>query len=197
MLAIQNQALNTCDGRVMDKNKILETFAKIDDNLESSAALCLYGSGAFILLDEENRTSLDLDIAAPYSRVDFPDFNRAVEAAGLSINPEESTNSDHIEWVSIVRLCLADPSTTESLVLWEGNKLKVSTVSPADLIASKLIRYDEIDQSDIHYLVFQMNITFESIVQAVERLPETFRKDMMIVENLANLERDILSWKRI
>ena len=181
----------------MDKNRILKIFGEIDGHLESSALLCLYGSGAFILLDEEDRTSLDLDIAAPYSQVEFPDFNRAVELAGLSINPQEDTNSDHIEWVSVVRLCLADPSTTESIVLWEGNKLKVFTVSPADLIASKLIRYDEIDQSDIHYLVFQMNIGFESIAQAVDRLPETFRKDMMIMENLANLERDVLSWKRI
>jgi len=181
----------------MDKNRILKIFGVIDDHLESSALLCLYGSGAFILLDEEDRTSLDLDIAAPYSQVEFPDFNRAVELAGLSINPEEDTNSDHIEWVSVVRLCLADPSTTESIVLWEGKKLEVFTVSPADLIASKLIRYDEIDQSDVHYLVFQMNITFEAIEQAVERLPDSFRKDVIITDNLAILKQDILSWKGI
>jgi hypothetical protein len=179
----------------MDKDRILKLFAAIDEHLESSAGLCLYGSGAFILLDEEDRTSLDLDIAAPYSNVEFPDFSRAVELAGLSINPEENTNKDHIEWVSIVRLCLADPSTTESIVLWNGKRLKVFTVSPADLIASKLIRYDPIDQSDIRYLVFQMNIGFESIVRAVQRLPESFRNDVMIAENLTNLEHDILLWK--
>jgi len=81
--------------------------------------------------------------------------------------------------------------------LREGKKLEVFTVSPADLIASKLIRYDEIDQSDVHYLVFQMNITFEAIEQAVERLPDSFRKDVIITDNLAILKQDILSWKGI
>ena len=182
---------------IMDKKRILEVFALIDGELHSPASLCLYGSGAFILLEQEDRTSLDLDIAAPYSKVDFADFSRAVEAAGLSINPEEGIDDDHIEWISMVRLCLAEPSTTELIVLWEGKKLNVFTVSPADLIASKLIRYDAIDQSDIHYLVFQMNMSFESIEQAVLRLPQQFRRDMIVVENLANLDQDMRLWGSI
>lgn len=179
----------------MNKATILQKFAVIDENLNSSASLCLYGSGAFILLDEEDRTSLDLDIAGPYSKVNFSDFTNAVEAAGLKINPAETTDDDHIEWISVVRLCLADPSVTESMILWEGNKLKVFTVSPADLIASKLIRYDDIDQSDINYLVFQMNVSFESIAKAVTRLPKSFRDDVMLQENLTNLKQDIMLWK--
>ena len=179
----------------MNKVTILQKFAIIDENLRSSARLCLYGSGAFILLDEEDRTSLDLDIAGPYSKVDFSDFENAAKEAGLEINPEETTDKDHIEWISVVRLCLADPSITESMILWEGEKLTIFTVSPQDLIASKLIRYDEIDQSDINYLVFQMNVSFESIAKAVTRLPDSFREDVMIQENLANLKQDIVLWK--
>ena len=179
----------------MNKAAILQKLALIDENLSSSARLCLYGSGAFILLDEEDRTSLDLDIAGPYSEVDYSDFARAAEAAGLEINPDETTDRDHIEWISVVRLCLADPSGTESMILWEGKKLTVFTVSPQDLIASKLIRYDEIDQSDINYLVFQMSVSYESIAKAVTRLPETFRDDVMLHENLANLKQDIVLWK--
>ncbi len=178
----------------MDKRRILEIFALIDGHLQSSAKLCLYGSGAFILLDEEDRTSLDIDIAAPYSTVDYSDFSRAAEMSGLTINPETGTNEDHIEWISIVRLCLADPATTESMVLWQGSKLTIFTVSPADLVASKLIRYDDIDKSDIHYLVFQMNISFESVVNAVTKLPAQFRDDMIVKENLLNLEQDIKLW---
>lgn len=179
----------------MNKAAILQKFAVIDKNLNSSASLCLYGSGAFILLDEEDRTSLDLDIAGPYSKVDLADFTNAAEAAGLKLNPDETTEEDHIEWISVVRLCLADPSVTESTILWEGNKLKVFTVSPADLIASKLIRYDDIDQSDINYLVFQMNVSFESIVKAVARLPKAFRDDVVLQENVTNLKQDIMLWK--
>ncbi len=73
--------------------------------------------------------------------------------------------------------------------------MKVFTVSPADLIASKLIRYDDIDQSDINYLVFQMNISFESIAEAVTRLPKSFRDDVMLQENLISLKQDIMLWK--
>lgn len=179
----------------MNKATILKKLAIIDENLNSSARLCLYGSGAFILLDEEDRTSLDLDIAGPYSEVDFADFTTAAKAAGLEINPDETTDQDHIEWITVVRLCLANPSATESMILWQGKNLTVFSVSPQDLIASKLIRYDEIDQSDINYLVFQMNISFESIVKAVTRLPDSFREDVMIQENLANLKQDIVLWR--
>jgi hypothetical protein len=179
----------------MNKATILQKLSIIDENLNSSARVCLYGSGAFILLDEEDRTSLDLDIAGPYSKVDYTDFTHAARAAGLEINPNETTDQDHIEWITVVRLCLANPSVTESMILWEGKRLTVFTVSPQDLIASKLIRYDEIDQSDINYLVFQMNVSFESIAKAVTRLPESFREDVMIQENLANLKQDIVLWK--
>jgi hypothetical protein len=66
----------------MNKVTILQKFTVIDENLNSSARVCLYGSGAFILLDEEDRTSLDLDIAGPYSKVDYTDFTHAARAAG-------------------------------------------------------------------------------------------------------------------
>ena len=179
----------------MDKRRILEIFASIDSYLQSSAKLCIYGSGAFILLDEEERISLDIDIAAPYSTVDYSDLCRATEMSGLAINPEVGTTEDHIEWISIVRLCLADPATTESIVLWQGSKLTIFTVSPADLVASKLIRYDDIDKSDIHYLTFQMNITFKAVEDAVTRLPNQFRDDVVIKENLLNFKQDMKLWQ--
>lgn len=179
----------------MNKAKILKIFSEIDRHLQSPASLCLYGSGAFMLLDEDDRTSLDLDIAAPYSDVDFADFSYAVECAGLAINPSDNLDDEHIEWISMVRLCLADPATTESMVLWQGSKLQLFTVSPPDLVASKLIRYDDIDKSDIHYLVFQMNISFKSVCDAVARLPEQFRDDVLVKDNLLNFEQDIRLWK--
>jgi len=124
----------------MNKVIILQKFAIIDENLNSSARLCLYGSGAFILLDEEDRTSLDLDIAGPYSKVDFSDFTKAAKAADLEINPEETTSKDHIEWISVVRLCLADPSLTESVILWEGKKLDLDIIPTVNKIPPGMIR---------------------------------------------------------
>ena len=179
----------------MDKERIIEVFEGLDSKLSSDAEICLYGSGAFILLDEDDRTSIDIDVAGPYSSVNFKDFQLAAQSIGIEINPEEHIDEEHIEWVSIVRLCLARPTDEQKIPLWSGDKLSVFTVPPEDLVASKLIRYDEIDQGDIHYLVFQMNLSFSQIEDAVGRLPESFRNDPIVQDNLQNLKQDIELWQ--
>ena len=72
----------------MDKQKLLNCFEKIDKVLHRNNMLYIYGAAALILLGEEDRTSLDIYVAGPYSEVDFPDFRQAAEKAGLFINPE-------------------------------------------------------------------------------------------------------------
>ena len=180
----------------MDKTRIIDIFEGIDNHLSTDAELCIYGSGAFILLDEDDRTSIDIDIAGPYSNVNFKDLQKAAKSTGVAINPDEP-NGDHIEWVSLLRLCLAEPTEKSRVILWTGDKLTVFTVAPEDLVASKLIRYDDIDQGDIHYLVFQMNIIYSQIVEAVNRLPVAFRDDVMLQENLLSLKVDIDLWRAV
>src|SRR5216684_2728897 len=111
----------------MNKQELLCYLERLDAALVSEAALCVYGSGAFILLDEPDRTSLDLDVAGPYSRADFGDFQRAAKKAGLPVNPDEFTQTDHIEWVSAARLCLPKPDPATEIVLWQGRKLSIRT----------------------------------------------------------------------
>ena len=178
----------------MDKTRLLHYLSLIDLNLDSQTELVLYGSAAFILLDEDNRTSLDIDIAAPYSTVSYETFCNAAAAAGLCVNPEEITENDHIEWVSSLRLCLARPVPETEILLWQGQHLTVKTVAPEDLVASKLIRYDAIDASDVRFLVTQMKLSVDDIVDAVERLPKAFRNDVVVHENLKNLSEDMKLW---
>jgi len=64
----------------------------------------------------------------------------------------------------------------------------------ADLVASKLIRYDEIDRSDIQYLLAQAHTAFEDIECAAARLPAPFTHDPLIRDNLANLRADMAMW---
>jgi hypothetical protein len=52
----------------MDKKELVSYLEKIDQALQHPSSLCVYGSAAFILLDEPDRTSLDIDIAGPYSQ---------------------------------------------------------------------------------------------------------------------------------
>jgi len=50
----------------------------------------------------------------------------------IAEGPYESANVEHIEWVSALRLCLARPEDTQEIVLWQGHRLVVKTVSAAD-----------------------------------------------------------------
>ena len=166
----------------MDKKELISYLEQIDQRLSSPTSLCIYGSAAFILLDEPDRTSLG-------------ELRQAAERAGLPFNPEESSRSDHLEWISGLRLCLAAPQPESEILLWSGRRLTVKTVSVADLIASKLIRYDEIDQSDIEYLVMQHPIKEQDIQSAVHRLPSPFNGDTIVLENFDLLKQDMKRWK--
>lgn len=178
----------------MDKTRLLEYFAQVDARLTAPAELLVFGSAAFILLDEEDRTSLDLDVAGPYSKLDFEEFRKASREAGLEVNPAAIDSGDHVEWIAGVRLCLAPPDVAGTLTLWQGRRLTVKTVSAPDLVASKLIRYDAIDQSDVRYLIGQMRLKYEDVAQAAERLPAGFRNDVLVRENLRNLQEDLKLW---
>ncbi|MBI3852542.1 MAG: hypothetical protein HY298_19975 [Verrucomicrobia bacterium] len=176
-------------------NAALQTYlGKLDGALKGTAEMCVFGSAACMLLGEEGRISLDVDIAGPYSKVDETQFRRAAAQIGLPVNPPADFAGDHIEWIGPLRLCLADPAMGGRVVLWQGEHLTVFTVSAADLTASKLIRYDPTDQADIQFLMIHGRLGMEAIAQAVQRLPDAFRADMMVVENLKNLHRDCHRW---
>lgn len=179
----------------MDKSTLISYLEHIDAGLKSKADICIYGSAACILLDEPGRTSLDVDVAAPYSHVNFYDFKEAARSAGLPVNPDEDYQGEHIEWISDIRLCLSRPVSGTEVVLWEGEFFTVKTVAVPDLIASKLIRYDEIDQSDIQYLCSQSRVEYSEIKAAAERLPQPFNHDRLVLENLQNLKADLNMWR--
>jgi len=171
-----------------------ENLARLDAALAAPAKLCIYGSAALMLMGQDDRVSVDVDVAGPYSSVD--DFALATAAAriGLPVNPPEDFTGDHIEWISSLRLCLAVPSETAPVALWQGRRLAVFTLPPADLIASRLIRYDPTDQADIQFLLIQSRLRFSHVAEAVDRLPAGFREDALVRENLENLRRDIGRW---
>ena len=178
----------------MNKNQLVTYFERIDVALHDETILHIYGSAAFILLDEPERTSLDVDVAAPYCHVDERAFRDAAMHAGLPVNPELDTADDHIEWISSLRLCLPRPSPDSDIVLWRGHHLIVKTGSIHALIASKLVRYDSVDRSDVQYLLSQHTITFNDVAAAVRSLPAPFDQDAVVRENLENLRNDMAIW---
>jgi hypothetical protein len=178
----------------MDKQQLLEYLEKMDAALDHPAMIYIYGSAACILLDEPDRTSLDIDVAGPYSDADYAELVRAAEMAGIPVNPDGDANTNHIEWIQGLRLCLPAAAPERSMLLWQGAKLAIKCGPPADLIASKLIRYDEIDQGDIQFLLSQAHISYDDVADAVKRLPPSFREDCLVIENLQNFRSDIELW---
>lgn len=179
----------------VNKVELSSYLERLDRALESHATLYVYGSAALILLDEPDRTSLDIDVAAPYSSTDFADMARAAVVAGLPINPAEDYPRDHIEWISALRLCLPPPAPKTDLLLWRGSRLTIMTAAIPCLIASKLIRYDEIDRSDVQFLSKQSGAAWKDVAAAVELLPPPFNQDGIVRENLNNLKADLAIWR--
>lgn len=179
----------------MNKSELIAYLEGIDGGLQQPAMLYIYGSAVCILLDEPDRTSLDIDVAGPYSDAAYGDIAQAAKNAGIPINPDEQTSSSHIKWVQALRLCLPKPSPDSDMVLWQGEKLTIKTAPIPELVASKLIRYDEIDQGDIQYLCMQSPVSFSDVESAVRRLPSPFNTDALVLENLENLKNDLEIWK--
>jgi hypothetical protein len=180
------------DARLEGKRRLVALPA-LPAALKDPARLCIYGSGPLMLMGQEDRFSVDLDVAGPYSVVNERALAAAANRIGFPVNPPDNFFEDHIEWVGPLRLCLAPPSDN-AVTLWQGSRLTVFTVPPADLVASRLIRYDPTDQSDIQFLTIHHRLRYADVEQAVTRLPVSFRDDALVQENLANLRRDLSRW---
>jgi hypothetical protein len=178
----------------MNKDKLINYLELLDAGLAAKTSLYIYGSAALMLLDEPERMSLDIDIASVYSEVDQSDLRHVATQIGLPVNPAVDCQDDYIEWIAPMRLCLPPPADNIGMVLWQGAKLTIKTGFIAELIASKLIRYDETDLADIQFLLKQYSFTWEEVCAAANRLPSQFRNDIIVKENLKNLKNDITIW---
>ena len=178
----------------MNAASLREHLARLDTALAEPAKLCVYGSAAVMLMGQDDRFSVDVDVAGPYSSVNERALTAAAQQIGLPVNPPDDFTGDHLEWVAGLRLCLAPPSNATAVVLWQGERLTVFTLPPADLVASRLIRYDPTDQADIQFLLIQSRLRFPQVAEAVDRLPAPFREDTLVRENLESLRRDIERW---
>ena len=180
----------------INETTALEYFARLDAFVKPGTELYVIGGSAIALLGAKIRTTVDVDVALPYSKLDVAAFSEASEKAGLPVNPAFGYQGAYIELVKPLMLTLPKPKSEESLqVLFQGTNLTVKTGSGADLVASKLYRYSEQDQEDIQFLMLRGGVTLEAVRESVLRLPERFRDDVMTVENLGNLERDLTMWR--
>lgn len=181
----------------INEQTVREYFSRLDALVGSKTELFVIGGSAVALLGAKIRTTVDVDVAMPYSMMDVAAFAEASEKAGLPVNPAFGYQGAYIELVQPLMLTLPRPKSDETLpVLFQGTNLTVRTGSGADLVASKLYRYSEQDQEDIQFLMLRGGVTLEAVRESVSRLPERFRDDVLVTENLGNLERDAEQWRR-
>lgn len=179
----------------VNRATIAEYFVRLDELVASGTELYIYGGAAVAALGADIRTTMDIDVAEPYSRFDHNAFPVASAKAGLPVNPPEDYDAAFLEMVGAFRLCVPEPTIERSgQIVFKGANLTVRTGSVADLVASKLIRYDEQDQQDIQFLLGNGRATLDEIRESVGRLPPTFRDDPLVRDNLSNLETDMRIW---
>lgn len=181
---------------IIDETTVTEYFVRLDRLVKPGTVLYVIGGSAIALLGAKIRTTADVDVALPYSRFNLSEFSEASAAAGLPVNPSFGYQGAYLELVKPLMLTLPAPKSEESLQeLFVGTNLVVRTGSGADLVASKLYRYSDQDQEDIQFLMLRGGVTMADVAEAVERLPERFRHDVLVRENLANLESDLKLWE--
>ena len=54
---------------------------------------------------------------------------------------------------------------------------------------------EQLDRSDVQFLLTQYPLPFETIAAAVDRLPFPFATDSVLRKNLGNLKADMALWK--
>ena len=180
----------------INESVVTDYFVRLDQLVKPGTELYVIGGSAIALLGAKIRTTADVDVALPSSKLDLTDFTTASAKAGLPVNPAFGYQGAYVELVKPLMLTLPQPkSETDVQELFRGVNLVVRTGSGADLVASKLYRYSEQDQEDIQFLMLRGGVTLAAVRESVTRLPERFREDVMVIENLGNLERDLALWR--
>ena len=179
---------------MIDERATMEYFAKLDGLVSRGTELYIFGGSAIGLLGAKVRTTIDIDVAAPFSRMNLQEFKAASEKLGMPVNPGAAYQGAFIELVGPARLSLPSP-TENSLIVFRGMNLTVKTGAFAELVASKLVRYSVKDMQDVQFLITEGRVKYDEVVAAVKRLSPVFRDDPLVKENLENLKTDMMIWE--
>jgi hypothetical protein len=178
----------------VDSRRLREILERLDAALLNETVLLIRGGAAVLALGLEQRMTVDIDVL-PESRYVAEDLRRACEGAGLAFNPgdKEEVEGDYLETVPEETLILPRPS--EALpynTVFRGQRLTVRTPPGADLVVGKLKRLDPEDLADIAFLVQRFGLVRFDIEEAFGRLPDRFRSDPVVVDNLRYVIEDYL-----
>lgn len=178
----------------MDQSRLRRILEDLDAALETDCLLLIRGGAAALVLGLDQRVTMDIDVL-PESRFVEADLRAACRRAGIGFNPDDkdAVETEYLETVPDETLVLPRPS--ESIpynTVFRGRRLTVKTPPAADLVVGTLQRLDPEDLADVAFLVRRFGLTRQDIEEAVGRLPERFREDPVIRDNLRYVLEDYL-----
>lgn len=166
----------------------------LDDALTEETVLNVRGGAAVLALGLEGRVTADVDVL-PSSRFRDAALRSACEAAGVLFDPpggKDFAEADFLEVVPEETLVLPAPTPDRPYnTVFRGRRLTVRTPPAADLVISKLKRLDPEDLTDIAFLVQRFGVTEADLREAFSRLPQRFREDPVIEDNLRYVLEDL------
>ena len=175
----------------VDAEALRRAFERIDATLSRPTELLIRGGAALLALGHQDRSTVDIPVL-PDSRFVEADLRAACTAAGLGWNPHDKDfpEGDYVEVVPANTLVLPVPNADYDVV-FRGTKLTVRTPPAADLVIGKLKRLEPEDLSDITYLVGHFGVDEAALRAAFDRLPERFRRDGVLLDNLRYVCEDL------
>lgn len=139
----------------------------------AEATLEIIGAWPVIDAGMPGRTSLDLDIWMPGSRVDRGTLRAACAATGLGFDPLEETDRPYLQLVrpGIVEM---PRHTAQEAGTWGG--LTILVPPPAALAAAKLVRASDKDLADIFFLCSKHALSRATVAACVEDIPDSAQR---------------------
>jgi len=178
----------------MDTIKLRQVFEQLDEALEHPTELLIRGGAALLAHGLEQRVTVNIDVL-PSSRFVEKDLRQACDAAGIGFNPldKDLLEQDYLEVVPEETLLLPHPSPDRGYnTVFRGVHLTVKTPPAADLVVGKMKRLDAEDVADVGFLIDRFRLTENDLQEAFRRLPERFKSDPVVEDNLRYIVEDYL-----
>ena len=180
-----------------DTRKLIHVLAQ---HIAISVDLVLFGGGAMTLAYRSQRATEDLDILVGESQLQlyaeqglgevFDQVNRQLEPMGLYIRHLWSPLQEVLTQNWEQKLVHIDP-------WWNNSLLQLRAISPLDMIASKLVRFDDVDREDIRYLIAEGWVQKEDLQSFPSQLliPIAWETEAnKIKERAKQLAKDDFDW---
>ena len=163
----------------MNSNSI-RLLTRLDELLESPADITLYGRAALELgfpnPKPEYSRSLDVDIVLWMGQAEELQKSGNFWDALQMVNDEFAESGLYISHLFEEHQVILSPDwkTNRTAISLPTSRLKLSRLSNADLLLSKLMRYDPTDLDDVLFIVKSANLNADDVSNALvsARVPE-------------------------